>query len=415
MTDFAGEVRRFQSERGMSLRRLAREVSYDPSYLSKVLSGQKPYSPFLAARLDDALGAGGLIRDAAHDQALRNGRRQGSPVPGKPPRVVVALQTALSAGEAGPGIAAESLADLIPHYSRAVSVSAAFPVYDELLSVRSFAGTLLSREHGARHADVSVTAGWLSALLAIAATDLGDHAAALVWCADTERRGRDAGHPELAGWAALTKALIAYYQGRAHESAVHARRGQLVTRLGTAAYAKLAAQEMRSLAMMGDADGMAAARRKAAAAIAQLPSSVATAGAFAVPLAADPPYTATSLLLVSKYEEAAKATQQVIDTVYQGTPGDQPSKYARTMLILALAEASLGRVDAASAAGQAAMAHRQPAWTTMVLAARLDRMLSSHHPASTHTAGFRNSYAAALATVDRPADRLSITQGSSRD
>jgi transcriptional regulator with XRE-family HTH domain len=41
MADFAAEVRRLMTERGMSLRGLAKAASYDPSYLSKVLSGQK--------------------------------------------------------------------------------------------------------------------------------------------------------------------------------------------------------------------------------------------------------------------------------------------------------------------------------------------------------------------------------------
>jgi hypothetical protein len=34
----------------------------DPSYLSKVLSGYTVSSPYPAARLDEALGAGGTIR-----------------------------------------------------------------------------------------------------------------------------------------------------------------------------------------------------------------------------------------------------------------------------------------------------------------------------------------------------------------
>jgi plasmid maintenance system antidote protein VapI len=57
MAEFAAEVRRFMAERGISLRGLARAASYDPSHLSKVLNGRKPASPYLAARLDDALGA----------------------------------------------------------------------------------------------------------------------------------------------------------------------------------------------------------------------------------------------------------------------------------------------------------------------------------------------------------------------
>ena len=413
MADFAAEVRRFMTERGMSLRRLARAVSYDPSYLSKVLSGRKPYSPYLAARLDDALEAGGKIRDAADEQAIRLTDDVRSPSSGKPPRVVEALQTALSAGTAGPDIAIDGLTDLVAHYSHAIAASTSAQAYDELLSVRSFANTLLSREGAARHSDLVVTAGWLSGLLAISATDLGDHASALVWCSDTARRGRDAGHPELEGWAVLTRALIAYYQGQAPRSATLARYGEQVTRPGTVAYAKLAAQEMRSLAMMGDADGMADARRAATTAMEVLPPGAGAVGAFSIPLAEDPPYTATSLLLVGRYREAAEATRQVIDTVYRGNPRGQPAKYARTLLILGLAEARLGRIDAASAAGRAALRHGRPAWMTMVLAGKLDQFLVDSYPASAHTAGYHAAYADAIARVDRPASRLSITRGSS--
>jgi tetratricopeptide (TPR) repeat protein len=52
------------AERGMSLRALGRAAGYDPSYLSKILNGLKPVSPYVAARLDDALGAGGKITSA---------------------------------------------------------------------------------------------------------------------------------------------------------------------------------------------------------------------------------------------------------------------------------------------------------------------------------------------------------------
>ncbi len=65
------------AERGMSLRGLARAATYDPSHLSKVLNGRKPCTPQLAARLDDVLGAGGKIRDAAatFDGSLSPDRR----------------------------------------------------------------------------------------------------------------------------------------------------------------------------------------------------------------------------------------------------------------------------------------------------------------------------------------------------
>ncbi len=71
MADFADEVRRLMADRGLSLRGLARAAGYDPSHLSKILSGRKPPSPYLAARLDDVLGADGKVKEAATAHAAR--------------------------------------------------------------------------------------------------------------------------------------------------------------------------------------------------------------------------------------------------------------------------------------------------------------------------------------------------------
>jgi transcriptional regulator with XRE-family HTH domain len=225
MADFAAEVRRLMTERGMSLRRLAKASNYDPSYLSKVLSGHKPSSPFLAARLDDALGAGGTIRDAAQEPPPRRAAKASAPER-KPSRAVEALQVAMTGDPARPDIGAAGLAELVLHYAHALAVAPSAAVYGELLSARSFARTLLGRSAPRQRADLTVTAGWLSSLLAISAADLGEHAAAIIWCTDTERHGRDAAYPELLGWAALTRSLIAWYQGDPLASAAAARRGQ---------------------------------------------------------------------------------------------------------------------------------------------------------------------------------------------
>jgi transcriptional regulator with XRE-family HTH domain len=301
MADFAAEVRRLMTERGISLRGLAKAASYDPSYLSKVLSGHKPSSPYLATRLDDALGADGTIRDAAQQPPPRRESRASAPQR-KPSGAVEALQAAMTGDPAGPDISADGLAELVRYYAHALAVAPSAAVYGELLSARSFAGTLPGRSPPPRP-DLTVTAGWLSSLLAISAADLGDHAAAVIWCADTERRGRDASYPELLGWAALTRSLIAWYQGDPLAAAAAARRGQADGQPGSVAYAKLAAQEMRCRAMLGGTDGMADARRRAADGMAQLGPPAPAASVYSVPRAEDPPYTATSLLLAGRYAE----------------------------------------------------------------------------------------------------------------
>jgi transcriptional regulator with XRE-family HTH domain len=351
----------------------------------------------------------------------RNDGDGGAPVPlvrngpgAAASRVFEALQTATSGDGTDLDAAGGSLPELISYYSHIQPISPSVAVYDDLTSVRSFASSLLG--HGDRtrtgsHLGLVAAAGWLSALLAISATDLGDHAAALVWCSDTERRGHDAGHPELLGWAAMTRALIAHYLGQARRSAALARHGQHVTSPGTVVHAKLAAQEMRARAMLGDADGMARARRRAAGAVQSLGPDAATAGVFSVPRAEDPPYTATSLLLVRRYQDAAEATRRVVETVYRPQPGNpdpQPASYARTLLILALAETGLGHIDQAAATGGAALDSGPLVWPTMVLAGKLDHALAESSPNSTHTADYHARYRDATERYPRPAARPGI-------
>lgn len=330
----------------------------------------------------------------------------------RPSRVGEALSTAMPDAIAGLesadlSAASDILSGLVDHYAQVISVAPSSAVYDDLLSVRRFAGLLLARRggHGRRISDLAVTAGWLSSLLAISATDIGEHAAALVWCSDSARRGRDAGYPELLGWAALTRSLIAYYHGQASQSVALAHDGQEVTVPGTAAYARLAAQEMRGRAMIGDADGMEDAKQRAAIAMEKLAVSPAATGAFSIPRAEDPPYTATSLLLVKKYRESAETTRQIIKTAYDPQPGDsgeQPTKYARTLLILALAEAGLDHVEEASSAGITALECARPAWPTIVLAGKLDQALAESCPDTAPTADYHARYLDASHAMAKP-------------
>jgi transcriptional regulator with XRE-family HTH domain len=383
MTDFAEVVRRHMERRGMSLRATAAAAHYDPGMLSKVLGGKRNATPYLVARLDDALGADGEIRAAVPDKP--KGRKP-KPAAGKgaaPFAAVLALQAAMTGDPAELDIAADGLAELVRYYSHALTVTPSTGVYAELLSARAFAGTLAGRTAPRARLDLAVSAGWLSSLLAISATDLGDHAAAVVWCADAERKAREAGYPELPGWAALTRAAIAYYQGDPARSVAAARQGQAAAPAGSAAHVKLAAQEMRCLAMLGDFDGMAHARRRAAAALGHITLDAMPAGVYALPRADDPPYTATSLLLAGRHAEAAVMTRAILASAYPPRPaGDQPTNYARTLLILALAAAGLGDIDEAAATGAEALSAGRVVWPTKVLAGRLARQLNAASPGS---------------------------------
>lgn len=72
---FIAELKHWRDVRGMSQSRLAREVGYVPSYVSKVEGGQLPASEEFAEKADDALQAGGALR-----RTYREIARHGSPV-----------------------------------------------------------------------------------------------------------------------------------------------------------------------------------------------------------------------------------------------------------------------------------------------------------------------------------------------
>jgi len=124
----------------------------------------------------------------------------------------------------------------------------------------------------------------------------------------------------------------------------------------------------------------------------QLGPAAPVSGIYSVPRADDPPYTATSLLLAGRHREAAQMTRRIIATAYSPparAPGDQPTNYARTLLILALATAGLGEIDEAPDAGAAALESGRIVWPTMVLAGKLDQSLTARSPGSAHTATSR--------------------------
>ena len=145
MTDFTEVVRRHMERRGMSLRATSAAAHYDPGMLSKVLAGKRNASPYLANRLDEALGAGGEIRAAAADKPNGGKPKTATWRGAAPSAAVLALQAAMTGDPAELNIAADGLAELVRYYAHAVAVTPSPEVYAELLSARTFAGTQAGR------------------------------------------------------------------------------------------------------------------------------------------------------------------------------------------------------------------------------------------------------------------------------
>jgi hypothetical protein len=231
-----------------------------------------------------------------------------------------------------------------------------------------------------------------------------------VWCTDSQRRSHEAGNPEPAAWALLTRSMIAYYQGQPRQSLTLAARGRAGVPLGSVVHAKLAAQEMRAAALAGDAARMTEARTHAAKAMARLPA-VRPTGVFSMAAGEDPPYTATSLMLAGDFGEAVTATNRVIQAAYQlesRQRGANPSGYARSLLILGLAQAGNRRLDDAVAAGHEALSGSRLAWPTLVLAGQLDRVLARDFVGCRQAREYHARY---LEAASMPARRPRPSQG----
>jgi hypothetical protein len=294
----------------------------------------------------------------------------------------------------------QQLEQTVEHYAAVFRRTLPETLYPELLSVRLRMAELLNGPLTlAQHHDLLVNAGWLSNLLGLLCFDLGDHLAAGAWCTDVEKRAEDATHPELAAWAAQTRVLMSFYGGHAREAVAYAQKGQALAPLGTVAHAKLVAQEMRAWAQLGDAREVRSTRRRAEQAIAKLPAEVPTQGAFSISRAGDPPYTATSLLLLGQFHEAKAITRQVITSHYgiggRNGPGEHPAGFALAHLRLALALAGLGQLDEAHGAGSMALGTPRPVRSVVVLASELDRALTRSFGDTPQVRDFHERYVTA--------------------
>ena len=159
---------------------------------------------------------------------------------------------------------------------------------------------------------------------------------------------------------------------------------------------------------------MTDARQNAAAAIDALTPGFAVRGAFSIPLEEDPPYTATSLLLIRRYWDAAEATRGIVTTLYgeyrvisqPNMHQDPPNPGDRR------GWAGERRCRGSRRKRGTGLRRIRPAWSTMVLAGKLDRLLAADFPNSVHAiVGYRVRYTDAVASLGQRAPRSRMTRG----
>jgi transcriptional regulator with XRE-family HTH domain len=417
---------------GLTQEQLAEILHVDTSSVNRWEAGAGSPLPYLRPKLANVIGVSREHLTQLLTREYSIGTEVAQPdvgasirptPPSSPMRTLQALEIITSDDASTLDVAVECLNGLVFHYSEKLSVSSPVENYNDLLKVRSHTSSLLKKASSTTsvRSELVVAAGWLSNLLAITTSYMGDHGAALIWCIDAERRSHESGNRNIAGWATLTRAMIAYYQGQTNRSVDVANAGQKVAPMGTTVHAKLAAHEMRALAMLGDAEGMSEARRRATKALAALSSDVSTTGVFSIALAEDPPYTATSLLHSKRFQEAATVTKGVIQAAYPTDAHNRnrkSSSYARTLLILGLAKTGLGHADEAAAAGRAALESGNLVWPTFVLAGKLNQSLMHEYKDAPEVADYHALYlemANRMSSDAHPADQTLERAGKWND
>jgi len=226
MADFAAEVRRFMSLRGMTLRELSRQVNYNAGYLSKLLSGQKPPNGYLASRLDEVLGADGAIEAAAASRQRAPGADAGEAelVAGLA-REAVAFGRQAEAASVGMGTIAQ-LDDAIVRISSEYLSAPPLPLIRRAAEVRAEVfGLLKDRQRLSVARDLYVVAAKCCSLISWAAGDLGHLAAAAAEGRTALILAEEAGHPGAQALALCAMSKAAYWDGQLGRAAMYARQG----------------------------------------------------------------------------------------------------------------------------------------------------------------------------------------------
>jgi tetratricopeptide (TPR) repeat protein len=422
------------AKRGWTYQRLVSRTSYGEHHILAIIEGRQRPTRKVAAALDVAFGTTARYYELweAFDQARRQskagsvgvsidqraatiapldvGEREVMEVPtrrelfgyvgvGVAAGLVEALDASREAGSSSlaPGTI-DKLHHAIDHYTTAFPSTPADKLYEEVLPVRRWVGSLMNGKLTlGEHRELIIAAGWMSALLGLLAYDRRDYAALRAWCDDGRDRGIEAEHLELAAWSREPLAIAAFYSGHPDRALALAREGLALAPKRSAVEYKLAAQEMRALAALGDRHGFAEARRRAEASHAKLTviSQVSGKVFAASSSTGHPDMLDHSLVALGDWAAAERLYQQELTSeADHDTPGRSIGHLNR-----GIALAYLGRLDEASADGIRALQSRRLVGSVLVQASKLNQALVKADPGLPEVREFHDRYAESKRTL----------------
>ncbi|MEV7197749.1 helix-turn-helix transcriptional regulator [Streptomyces sp. NPDC093510] len=357
MTEFATRARAALAERGMSMRRAARALNFDPTYLSRVLSGKQAPSVNLARGLDQLVEAEGTLA------ALVSGPVRSSPVQ-PPPGEGVGSEDDLEAVELARRVEAsdvgtETLECLEAAFDgMAVAYQTAQPsaLLRDVRRHSAYVTKLLDeRTTLGEHRRLLILGGWLSLLAATLHVDLREAGAATSRLRTAALLAQHAEHPEIRAWAYETQAWRALTAGDYQRAVELSRAAQGIAPRGGSVAVQATAQEGRARARLGEK----AAAYGAIERVQRLASTMVMRARPEHHFQYDPDkatsYAATTLAWIG--DPAAEApAREVIGHLPPGTDSAAwPRRIVTAHLDLALTLLSLGRLDEATDAATRAI------------------------------------------------------------
>ncbi len=284
---FGAALRRLRGE--MSLRQLQSRTQYSASYLSELERGIKTPTTKVAERCDEALGADGSLARLAHTSTARNihvAVKKRDDGVGQVPIKELAMTAEESAQfirRAGTSASAELIEQLSDEV-RSLAIDFVkrppYAVFEPIAKLRREVFSILDSHVRPEYlSDLYLLAGQLTGLLAHASADLGQpliadaHARTAWMCADL------AGHNPLRAYVRWIQSNIAYWSGDYSRAAETAQAGQRYSSAGSSKL-RLASQEARSWAALGDAQQVTRALQVAQSARDNLPARPTEAGVF---------------------------------------------------------------------------------------------------------------------------------------
>lgn len=348
---FGSELRRLREQRGLSLKKFAKLVHYDPGYLSKIENRLKPPTGTLAAKCDAELQADGALLalvTAAQTRAATH------------PIDTDELQAVeLARRVAATDLGAETLARL---ESAVDDIATAYPVTapDELLGQVRVHLSYVSQLTDARatldeHCRLLVVGGWLALLAATLHIDLEQRRPARAWLATATSLAQQAGHDEIHAWRYETEAWQVLTDGDYRHAVQLSQTAQQIAPRGSSAAIQATAQEGRAWARLGATRDTYDAINRVHQLAAALPRPDRPEHHYRYDPTKAVAYTATALAWVGDPAAEDYAREIIARLHGDGDANRWPRRVASANIDLALALLPTDRLDEAAAAALAAI------------------------------------------------------------